>query len=89
MNGSGRLEVETAKESSEVTVTIRDNGIGIADKDLPRIFEPFFSTKANGTGLGLSVVKGIIEEHRGKIVITSMKGQGTQVQLKLPIISQG
>jgi two-component system sensor histidine kinase HydH len=85
MNGAGRLEIGTTSDGSELTVTIADNGAGIAAKDLSHIFEPFFTTKTAGTGLGLAVVHGIITEHRGRIAIQSRVGEGTRVHIELPI----
>lgn len=85
MNGDARLELRTAVEGPNLSVTIADNGCGIAPKDLPHIFEPFYTTKPTGTGLGLAVVQGIVYEHGGRIEAESKLGQGTTVQLNLPI----
>ena len=85
MNGHGRLEVRTSVDGSEFVVTITDSGTGIAPKDLPHVFEPFYTTKTNGTGLGLAVVQGIIKEHGGGIAVESHPGQGTTMRLCLPI----
>ena len=85
MNGCGRLEVHATVEGSKAVVSIRDDGSGIAPKDLPHVFEPFFTTKPSGTGLGLSVVQGIINEHGGTIHVASQPGSGTTVTLHLPI----
>jgi len=65
-----------------------DNGLGIADEDLPHIFEPFFSTKhdASGIGLGLAIVHGIIQNHKGKIQVRSELGNGTTLSVTLPLI---
>jgi signal transduction histidine kinase len=84
INGRGRVGIQTSQRGSELAVTIADNGRGISAKDLPRIFEPFFSTKATGTGLGLAVAQGIVREHGGRIEVKSRPGQGTQVRLYLP-----
>lgn len=85
INGHGHLEVRTALRGSDLEVTIADNGAGIAPKDLPHIFEPFYSTKPTGTGLGLAVVQGIIKEHGGRITVESRPEQGTTMTLHLPI----
>jgi two-component system, NtrC family, sensor kinase len=70
-----------------VEATVRDNGAGISQKDLAKIFEPFFSTKGlKGTGLGLSVVWGIIEQHGGKILVESEPGKGTAFAVLLPAV---
>ncbi len=84
MNGTGQLTLKTDVHGSELEVTIQDNGHGIPAEDLPRIFDPFFSTKPTGTGLGLAVVQGIVKEHGGRIQITSELGKGTTVSVMLP-----
>jgi signal transduction histidine kinase len=66
-------------------VTITDTGSGIPPEDLKHIFDPFFSRKDNGTGLGLAIVQGIVEQHKGKVKITSKVGVGTTVKVELPI----
>ncbi len=85
MNGHGKLDVQTAVEGSDLVVSVADNGSGITPKDLPHVFEPFYTTKSNGTGLGLAVVHGIIKEHGGRIEVNSQPGQGTTMRLYLPI----
>jgi signal transduction histidine kinase len=88
MNGVGRLEIGTASTGSALTVTVVDNGIGIAPKDLPRVFEPFYTTKSNGTGLGLAIVHGIVKEHRGRIEIASRLGEGTRITMLFPLATE-
>jgi two-component system NtrC family sensor kinase len=68
-----------------VEIVIADQGEGIPSEHLSRIFEPFFSTKERGTGLGLSVVYGILEEHGGKVLVDSRVGDGTTMILRLPV----
>jgi len=70
-----------------VTIAITDQGEGIAPDDLGRIFEPFFSTKAQGAGLGLAVVQQIVQEHGGEISATSVVGQGSTFTMRLPTIA--
>jgi PAS domain S-box-containing protein len=65
-------------------LTLKDNGVGIDKKDLNRLFEPFFSTKAKGSGLGLAVAKYIMDKHKGRIDIKSTKGKGTEIILDFP-----
>ncbi len=79
------IEVRIAKEDKFITVKIHDFGKGIDTKDLSKIFEPYFTTKRKGTGLGLAVVKQIIENHGGFITIESRVGQGTSVKVSLPL----
>ncbi len=85
MNGQGRLDLYTTTRDGDLAVTITDNGLGIASKDLPHVFEPFYTTKATGTGLGLAVVHGIIKEHGGEVYVESKTGQGTSIRVHLPI----
>jgi signal transduction histidine kinase len=86
MNGSGgMLSVSTTRQGERMAVTIQDTGCGIPKERLSHVFEPFFTTKHNGTGLGLSVVQGIIQEHRGTVRFASEPGQGTTVTLSLPL----
>jgi len=68
-----------------VEIKVQDNGEGISQEDLKRLFEPFFSNKTFGVGLGLTVVQQIIEQHHGGIEVTSEKGKGTQVLIWLPL----
>ena len=72
--------------TGEVVIEIQDNGQGIPEKNLARIFDPFFTTKevGVGTGLGLSVVYGIVQQHRGSIAVQSKAGQGTSFFIRLP-----
>jgi PAS domain S-box-containing protein len=67
-------------------ITIRDNGEGIRSEDIPHVFDPFFTTKDYGTGLGLSVVHGIIQEHEGQIEVESELTKGTAFHILLPLV---
>jgi PAS domain S-box-containing protein len=67
-------------------ITIRDNGDGIRSEDIPHVFDPFFTTKDYGTGLGLSVVHGIIQEHSGQIEVESELSKGTAFHILLPLV---
>jgi signal transduction histidine kinase len=71
--------------SQFLTIEIADTGHGIDPKDLPHIFEPFFTKKDKGTGLGLAVTHGIIENHHGTIKVTSEPGKGTTFRIELPL----
>ena len=68
-----------------VLIHIRDHGVGIDEKGLRKIFEPFHTTKPKGTGLGLAVTHKIIETHNGKIFVESSKGVGTEFTLEFPV----
>jgi two-component system sensor histidine kinase AtoS len=65
---------------------VTDDGLGIPKDDLDRIFEPFFSTKPSGTGLGLATVARIVEDHRGTVDILSECGKGTIFTLRFPMV---
>lgn len=81
----GKIKIDLIKEEREVKIEVSDSGEGIAEGDLPRIFEPYFTTKPSGTGLGLPIAKRMIELHGGKIFVESKLEQGTRVTIKLPL----
>jgi len=87
MGEEGLLTIRTRleEEKGQAVVEIADNGAGIGEESLPHVFNPFFTTKKYGTGLGLSQVKKIIDQHRGSIEILSRKGEGTRVIITLPL----
>jgi len=68
-----------------VEIAIADTGAGIAPEHLSRIFDPFFTTKPMGTGLGLSVVYGVVEKHGGSMKVQSRRGEGTTMTVRLPL----
>ena len=72
-------------ETDNLTVIISDNGAGIEKMDLPKIYDPYFTSKPAGTGLGLAVVQKIMEAHGGRINVESTAGQGTKVFLYFPL----
>ena len=74
-----------ARNEESVRVEIEDDGVGIRKKDLEHIFEPFFSTKNEGTGLGLPIVKKIVDAHGGTVTVDSHFGGGTKVSIVLPV----
>jgi signal transduction histidine kinase len=80
-----RITVRTAAQGGALVLTIADSGPGIAPENLERIFEPLFSTKSFGTGLGLPTVKQIVNQHGGIIVVDSEVGKGTRVTVRLPL----
>lgn len=77
MPQGGNLCLRTVPDGPSLCVEIQDTGVGIAANDLQRIFEPFFSTKARGIGLGLAITKAIVENHRGQLLVSSKPGEGT------------
>jgi signal transduction histidine kinase len=84
MNEGGTLKVGTRYQQKGVWVVIEDSGEGMDPEQMNRIFDPFFTTKDQGSGLGLSIVKNIMESHRGNIQVDSEKGKGTRVSLYFP-----
>ncbi|HPB42179.1 MAG: GHKL domain-containing protein [Spirochaetales bacterium] len=84
---SGTIEVGAKIDSNNVVVSIKDTGVGIPEEALGKIFEPYYTTKSGGTGLGLTVVYKIMKEHRGDIQVHSVVGTGTTVRLIFPIPS--
>ncbi len=79
--------VTIKKELNNVLITVMDNGIGIQPKDISRIFEPKFTTKSSGMGLGLGIIKNIIENYKGTITFDTEFGNGTTFTVSLPIIN--
>ena len=80
-----QLNVQTFIEGDTIKVLFKDNGPGIPPDVLAKIWEPLFSTKSFGVGLGLPTVRQIMEQHEGGIDMASQEGQGTEVQFWLPV----
>ena len=89
MPNGGRCCIATEERTEEgkrwVEIVVSDTGIGIEQEDLPRLFEPFYTTKSGGTGLGLAIAYRIMQDHDGTIHVTSVPGNGTQVVMQFPI----
>ena len=85
MSGEGTLRIETRLDDGDYVISVSDTGKGISEEDLPSVFEPFFTQKPNGTGLGLSVARNIVDGLGGRISVDSTLGQGTDVELRLPL----
>ena len=85
----GLLKISTRLLENQVEISIGDNGIGMTKETKKKIFEPFFSTKGFGVGLGMVVVKNIVEQHQGEVIIESRKGAGTTVMVRLPRAKTG
>jgi len=79
----GTIQLATRRDGDRVTLTIADDGRGVRTEDRERLFTPFFTTKQRGTGLGLAVVKKIVDDHRGSIDLESRRGAGTTVRIAL------
>ena len=85
MPNGGTLRVSSMVKGDYAVLAFSDTGVGISEEDMKRLFEPFFSTKRDGTGLGLSVSYGIIDAHQGSIDVDSTVGQGTTFSISLPL----
>ena len=83
---ASRRAAHGARGRPKIRITIRDSGIGIPSEAVARLFSPFFTTKAGGTGLGLFITQRIIREHGGSISVKSKPGQGTAFQILLPTL---
>ena len=85
IDSKGKIEVTVERRGSTVAIEVKDNGRGILPDHLPSIFRPFYTTKGDGTGLGLSLARRIVEDHHGRIDVTSTVGQGTTFAVVLPL----
>ncbi len=96
MPDGGDLKINTGvynlnnyrSKNDQVFISFNDTGVGIDHEDIMKIFDPFFTKKESGTGLGLSVSYKIIEEHNGHIIVNSTKGKGTKFIIELPVSYQ-
>ncbi|HID94753.1 MAG TPA: HAMP domain-containing protein [Candidatus Latescibacteria bacterium] len=89
MSRGGTLDVKGRGAGTTVVLEVSDTGIGIPPDDLERLFDPFFTTKERGVGLGLSIVKKIIEENGGEISVSSKVDEGTSFTIRLPAFERG
>jgi len=85
MPNGGLLTIATLGADTEVRISVCDTGVGISAENLKKMFEPYFTTKENGTGLGLTLVYKIIREHQGDIAVDSREGEGTNFEIILPV----
>jgi signal transduction histidine kinase len=79
------VTVISEHHDDRVSIVVRDRGIGIGQDDLAHIFDPYFTTRRAGTGLGLPIAKNIIEGLGGAITVTSRQGHGTEIRIDLPL----
>jgi two-component system, sporulation sensor kinase E len=84
MKSRGILRIQTDMDDSHVIVRFTDSGGGISAENLSRVFEPYFTTKSSGTGLGLLIVRRIVREHGGEMSIESSQGKGLTLKIRLP-----
>lgn len=85
ISGTGEVHVALSQERDAVVIQVSDTGRGIPAEALPRIFKPFFTTRTEGTGLGLSLANSIVQSHGGRIDVTSAPGKGSQFKVSLPL----
>lgn len=87
MPAGGVITIQTGyrKETDEVEIIFSDTGIGLTEDELSQVFQPFYTTKDKGLGLGLNIILKIIKEHGGSLALSSMKGKGTEVKLRFPV----
>ena len=88
MSEGGRLAIALSADDRDLTVAFRDTGSGIAPEDFRRLFEPFHTTKSGGHGIGLPVVKRIVDAHGGRIDVSSKPGEGTCFRLVFPLATR-
>jgi signal transduction histidine kinase len=88
MGARGALTIVASRDDDDVRIRVSDTGGGMDPDALARAFEPYFSTKASGTGLGLPIAKRNVELSGGTITIHSERGRGTTVELTLPVAVQ-
>jgi two-component system, sporulation sensor kinase E len=84
-SAGGIIRIKAGYEEGEVSVGFTDSGCGIPEDQMDRIFEPYFTTKGSGAGLGLMIVERIINQHNGRLIVTSTPGRGTSVTVRLPV----
>lgn len=81
----GTIEINTRFSNKRIIISIKDNGCGIAEKNMDSLFQPLITHKANGTGVGLSITRKIINAHQGSIRVYSRENIGTKVIVSLPL----
>jgi signal transduction histidine kinase len=86
MDGAGTVRVEIGSQESYASVVVSDTGRGISPQNLPNIFRPFYTTRGDGTGLGLSLAQRIAEDHHGRIEVSSVVGHGSRFTVLLPFL---
>jgi two-component system sensor histidine kinase FlrB len=80
--------IQVYNHEDAVYISVKDNGSGINSENIEKIFEPFYTSNSKGTGLGLAVVKSVVEAHQGEVSYLSQPGEGAHFCLKLPLLKQ-
>jgi signal transduction histidine kinase len=88
MKRRGILRIRTDMDDTHVLVSFADTGGGISAENLSRVFEPYFTTKSSGSGLGLLIVRRIVREHGGEMAIESSEGKGLTLTIRLPFLDK-
>jgi signal transduction histidine kinase len=88
MKRRGILRIRTDRDDTHVLISFNDTGGGISAENLGRVFEPYFTTKTSGSGLGLLIVRRIVREHGGEMSIESTEGKGLTLTIRLPYIDR-
>jgi signal transduction histidine kinase len=88
MKRRGILRIRTDRDETHVTISFTDTGGGISAENLSRVFEPYFTTKSGGSGLGLLIVRRIVREHGGELAIESSEGKGLTLTIRLPFLDR-
>ena len=91
MSEGGEISIRAFRDADSpwATFEVKDNGAGMSQETVARVFEPFFTTRQRGTGLGLAIVKKIVDLHGGKIEVSSEFGKGTKFRIHLPVKQEG
>ena len=88
-NYQGEFSIECASADNKYYIVVSDNGCGMKEETVAKIFEPYFTTKANGTGLGMTMVYKIVKEFSGDIQVQSQEGKGTVFTMVFPLQKDG
>ena len=88
MKRRGILRIRTDRDDAHVKISFTDTGGGISPENLSRVFEPYFTTKSGGSGLGLLIVRRIVREHGGELAVQSTEGKGLTLTIRLPLFDQ-
>ena len=84
IHDEGRIDIECGREDSFSYISVADTGEGVEHEEIEKIFEPYYSTKKFGIGIGLAITKRFVEEHGGSIGIESERGKGTTIKIRIP-----